>query len=127
MIFKIKNRDNKILGVINYSDLEFSLVSDDPGLTLIFKEIEKNGIAVHIHDLSKNILKNDSLFPVALTEKLRKEGYVVDDWDDLREEIRAELVKYPEDDYVKELRLQLDSMSRLELSYLMKLLKSANL
>lgn len=124
---KIKNRDGKLFGEIMFQP-DFKFNSEDKVLSGELEEVAANGVRITYHNKAAVITQNDPLFPIALIDYLRRRGYMVDDWEDYRKKIKEELAHYPQGlPFVKKTLVELDSMSKLELSYLLKMLTSGDL
>ncbi len=121
----IKNNGKNILGKIIIADGGFRFSIFDPALRKLIEEAELNGIPFLSYDRGlMRIKRTDRNFLPVLADFLVKEGFIVDSWNGYREEIMAEIEKYPEDDFIKEIRENLDDMNKLQLTYLLELLRS---
>jgi hypothetical protein len=136
LILKVKNSRGDYLGMIEFIDNKPQLIGDDydkdfarfvrgsidKGITVLKDQYdEKDRMFVMSEE---SISSDDSLFPTAFKEYLRRSGYnVVEKRPEVEEEIRQLLKEYPDNEDKKDILSRLSEISYLEQTLLIKGLK----
>ncbi len=137
MKVEIKNKKRELLAVVDTEKnfLNFTEIGLRSNLKELYEGALKNGVKFkeqqitgegkdEVRTWQDKVIKNDDPgFLSVFAASLRREGFVIGQ-DSYLAKIREEMKKYPQDDeYIKELYSKIDSMSNLELTYLLDLLE----